>query len=660
MRRLALTLLLSACGAGAASPPPRTATPPDEPTAPSVRGAPPRRLAMGDGFGCALLPSGPTCWGVPPFGHDVEARSAEPLRGAVELSAESFRLCARFDDGSVRCWDQDPDDPAEGTVTSPPIPPARRVWASDPPCALTEDDELWCWSTERVEVAFEPVDPEIEAPVEEDDLVGEMAAEEDSYAAWEARPRFGRVATLPGAIDVLVDGTETQLLLDAAGLHVVADGEIGEGVEIAGARALARSDVQVDVFVLVDGGTSARVRVGYRGLEVEPGPAMLDVAHWNLLCVLDGPDRATCSTDETTIPITGPTGMDAIASNDTSACVLTAAGEVFCVDVGLPPAVFELAAASTGVSEVGHTVCATSEGPWTCLEQMGIGGPMTWTTRPAECTGASWLSGEPGPGNVGWLFCGSELRATVLDFDDGDDDETREIRIPGVARVHGIESGLALTMTNGGVRLFPTSTGWGEYATLAAPLDGFSRMRDFDQEATHRCAVTHRGTVVCQSANPYSEGAPVAVAELADVAEIETAAGCACARTAAGEVRCFDLEYDATASPLRDAGLTGVTHLVGHNDQICALDASHVVSCTTNDVTSAPSHTPREEGEARCGAFAPTVLDDVEALEAGDSFVCARRASGRVLCWGNMSGLPHASDVEAGLAPDRTPVRVAP
>lgn len=643
MRHLLLAMLLGACGGAAASAPPATtaATSEEPPPGPPQRTG--RRIAVGRGFGCAILATGPTCWGTPPLGVGVDPRTAAPLAGAVELSAPEDALCARYDDGSVRCFESAFSYRAgagSGAEYAPPLPaPALRIVGG---CALTTVGEVWCWDARW-------------------------------RRSWTDRESLRRLASLPGAVDFAPDGLA---FLEASGrVSLGVEPPADTAVTIEGARALVDAGNQ-QVFVL---GTSAhRVRV-VGALQVEDAGAVLDAAAAaGEICIIDDPSHAHCrrfEDQDSTIEISGIDGMEQIAvfraiepvvvtksgkdgmdepEAGPRACVLTSADEVYCVSLEQPREIIELASASTGLVEQGGTVCATSDEAWRCLrrgENVMVSGVsehlFTWSSRAPECTGVEWFDypvGGPIPESAGWMLCGTELRVGLSRRDDGD--TVRPLRIGRVSGVHRATYGLALQMTDGSVRPLELAS-YPDRGRLGPVLTGFEHVSDVGDYDGH-CAITGAGAVRCPSSGPAGF---VDVAGITDPVEVETEPRCGCARTTAGTVLCFGFDAGGPSAP-RDVGLAGVTRLVSGLGRLCALSSDGRVVCAIHRIGWTP--------DDHCDVWSPPVLDDVTEIESGYGFMCARRTSGRVLCWGNIEEGTRATDVEASVAPDRTPIRVAP
>jgi hypothetical protein len=610
---IVLASALCACGGATTSAPPPSSTVAATETAPPAHGDE-RRIAIGTGFGCALIGGHASCWGHPPLGVDVDLHAPPPLEGVVELDARSTQLLARYADGSVRVYEA-VDGQAPGTfhVTNAPVTHAIRIQAGTTPCAMTSTGELSCWYASSS---------------------GEVSVETN--------------VSIPDAIDFLVTPSNVYGL-DAHGtVRVVAHGPTdATPAVVPGARALFFGASTSEIRVRTDDGL-APIHVAFEALTAgEPTPA-LDFAAYGMGCTLVDGSHATCVSNGHTTALSGFAGAEQIAVAESRVCVL-GTSMVDCMDLVAPTRVVELSATSTGLVEQGRTLCATSDAsPWRCLEH---GHVIDWSSRGADCTGLSWFDHAPDGENQGWTFCGSELCAYV---DSGNGETTRAVPFGSVARVYGGDGQLVLQMRNGNARPLRIA---GEAGPLGPVITGFEHISDFDAAPRFQCAITTAGVLRCASSDAGAHAFDVA--GIAHAAEVETSVSCACVRTTEGTVQCFAPQ--ATPTP-HDAGLTGITRIAGHADQTCALDGTGHLWCTTFRDAPLPAHASGTSF-SRCDAWSQTILEHVASIEAGEQFVCARLTTGRVLCWGNdhaLDELTVANDVMDALTLDPAPMHVLP
>jgi alpha-tubulin suppressor-like RCC1 family protein len=180
------------------------------------------------------------------------------------------------------------------------------------------------------------------------------------------------------------------------------------------------------------------------------------------------------------------------------------------------------------------------------------------------------------------------------------------------------------------------------------------------------CARHSSGTVDCWGSNSDGElgngtnssgAGPVPVYGIADAMGIAAGGTFACAVLSDGTVDCWgDTQlgelgtsmitqgcpgnYPMCGSslvPVQVPGLTGVQALAAGQHFVCALQTGGTVACWGDDQYGEIGGAPQE----MCGGLAcsptPTVvagLDDVEAIAAGDEFACALISDGTVRCWG--------------------------
>ncbi|MBN1609047.1 MAG: hypothetical protein JW940_20635 [Polyangiaceae bacterium] len=147
--------------------------------------------------------------------------------------------------------------------------------------------------------------------------------------------------------------------------------------------------------------------------------------------------------------------------------------------------------------------------------------------------------------------------------------------------------------------------------------------------------------------------------------ELLQAQGTWCARNEQGRVQCWACAglggEGQPAKPVmaRLRGMDDVVGLAEGDEGICALTGGRKVSCVR---VEAPSRYSDDECRQLVGpAVSVASLDDAVQLEGAGGRVCARRASGHVVCWGRREHAPlgdgrslfHAEPVELDVAPVR-------
>jgi len=171
--------LLAACGGGApdgatraqrpnaAEPAEHDRGPPLEVDSPARSAVPPRDVAVSYSHGrmCAVRTDDGGrvwCWGPwyprhrdsAPCGSEVEPRPVAGTEGTVELAGPGGRLCARTDEGVVRCWTADggePSDSIEAVDRVDGLPPSEQIAGSGLDyCSRGAEGEIRCWSEEGV------------------------------------------------------------------------------------------------------------------------------------------------------------------------------------------------------------------------------------------------------------------------------------------------------------------------------------------------------------------------------------------------------------------------------------------------------------------------------------------------------------------------------
>ncbi len=295
--------------------------------------------------------------------------------------------------------------------------------------------------------------------------------------------------------------------------------------------------------------------------------------------------------------------------------------------------------------------------------------------------------GELGDGVSRWgAHRGHAAPVCVSGSVDGGDCE----ELGGVAQVAAAATHTCAVLRDGRVRCWGSNDsgqlGFGAVggvrATAVLVRDAGGPLRDAVQVAVgedslqgHSCARRRDGTVVCWGANDKGQigdgtlvqrPRPTVVllraggGPLDEVRQVVLGGAHTCVLLASGEARCWgDNEYGAlgvgtiggpAAEPLpvvgaADEALTGIAALAagaatGFGAHTCARMVDGTVRCWGSNhrgqLGQLPGPRDRLQGWA---GEAVAGLDEVEELDCGYSFCCARSAGGAVRCWGaNASG----------------------
>jgi len=189
----------------------------------------------------------------------------------------------------------------------------------------------------------------------------------------------------------------------------------------------------------------------------------------------------------------------------------------------------------------------------------------------------------------------------------------------------------------------------------------------------HTCAVRSPGRVMCWGRNRQGQlgtgntlntrsATPVEVLNLSDALEVAAGYAHSCALTAGGRVRCWgdgsmgQLGHGSqadSAQPVLVQSITNAIAVAAGGHHTCALSDTGAVLCWGSN------NKGQVGGASMSGrAIVPQAvrgLAKITQIAAGTSHSCARRADGRVLCW----GAHNEGQLGYGLGQDRAdPVEV--
>lgn len=146
------------------------------------------------------------------------------------------------------------------------------------------------------------------------------------------------------------------------------------------------------------------------------------------------------------------------------------------------------------------------------------------------------------------------------------------------------------------------------------------------------------GELGCGTTESRGAGNPCIVSGISDAVQVSAALHQVCALRANGQVACWgDLSRTRTSLPLPVSGLTDATQIaVGGTAgaiNACAVRADKTVACWT--AWGQSGLLPRGSESEWLTAVAIPDLADVVQVAVGHNTACARRADGKVLCWGD-------------------------
>lgn len=197
---------------------------------------------------------------------------------------------------------------------------------------------------------------------------------------------------------------------------------------------------------------------------------------------------------------------------------------------------------------------------------------------------------------------------------------------------------------------------------------------------SNTCSVRPSGAVACwgtwwdngefPQVNPRSDGAPVTIPGVRDIAALSFNPGAACGLRAAGTVICWG---DATQGALGYTGKTGgaqedervyPTEIPGVTDAIdvalgsyhgCVAHRTGAVSCWGAGGSS-PIYGDADAEGVPTDLRRVSGLSDAVAISAASTHTCAVRATGQLMCWGDNT---HGQLGDGTTEPRSVPVPVA-
>jgi alpha-tubulin suppressor-like RCC1 family protein len=635
-------------------------------------------LAVGDDHSCALLGSGqPICWGRNDLGQlgNGEGSPSKPraprpvsvrnLVDATALASGSHHVCALRKAGSPVCWGDNRRRQLGNEGRASWVAPVaveglgsvvQLAAGEGHTCARRNQGNVLCWGDARH---------------------GQLG---DGGDASSAAPRAAA-------------GTEGAVHLAAGKSHACITRPSGE-VACWGANGAGQVDGKPGEAVR----RPAKVAIG--GItHVAAGEAHTcgRAGDGSVRCW--GTNQQGRLGDGTTLPRTGVVAVaglsdaEQLALGRSHACVVRRGGKVACwgrneggaLGAGAPgPAaqggalfaldVRDATAIATGL---GFACAHTATGKVVCWGandkgQLGNGAHGD-ARRPVEVSELRDVTSLA----VGWAHaCATTQQGAVLCW--GDDAKgqlgagaskashrRKPVAVPSLRDAVEVAAGREHTCAR---RKTGEVTCWGDnaFGQTGAPAGDPQRspvvvagLRDARQLAAgggHSCAVRNGGGVTCWGSNLFGQlgnGAsattlktpqpqPVAVAKLADAAEVRLGEQSSCARRQTGQVACWGrndagqlgggTESDwSTRIPVKD--LTAAIALGLGPRQACAATSAGLVQCWGSDDGGHLSGTPGRT--LRVPAPPVPGLGGIVQVDTAPTHACARLSDGRVACWGD-------------------------
>lgn len=207
-----------------------------------------------------------------------------------------------------------------------------------------------------------------------------------------------------------------------------------------------------------------------------------------------------------------------------------------------------------------------------------------------------------------------------------------------------------------------------------------SSVTDISGGTSHTCAIDS-GTTYCWGANNFGQlglgttsprTTPGAIAGLSNATVVSAGNAHSCARLSTGAVQCWGLDINGqlgdgssttghggcgavncATAPVAVSGISNATDVVAGVLHSCALLSTGVVQCWGSRLNGRLG-----SGSSSGSATSPEDvmgLSDAAAIAGGVNHTCARRTTGRVVCWGVGAGGRLGN---AGVADSNVPVNV--
>ncbi len=193
-------------------------------------------------------------------------------------------------------------------------------------------------------------------------------------------------------------------------------------------------------------------------------------------------------------------------------------------------------------------------------------------------------------------------------------------------------------------------------STMPVRVTGISDATAVAMGQGHSCALRRGGTVACWGFNEDGElgtpapwprsPQPVTVTGLTDAVAIAAGAFHTCAIRRGGAVACWGYNHSgqlgngttvSSTSPVPVAGIDDATSIAGGRYHTCAVHRTGTMSCWgSNDYGAIGNGTDHNYYTT---PVTVTGMSDATQVVAGEYHTCARRATGRIACWGaNFTG----------------------